>query len=176
MNTLHYYRCLDCLSVATAGESARGLECGLCAGKVEYLGQVNNGRIYREETYCPCDDRCTSAMGPHCDCSCGGANHGLGLRVRIMEVGTVKRLEIPDTHKAKRQVEEFRAALSAAAGEVDRLQAIGYGATREQTCRLYRLRQSIHKAKSRRCHKTRMADFGIVQPAAPTLFESAGVA
>lgn len=23
-----------------------------------------------------CDSRCTSATGPKCDCSCGGANHG----------------------------------------------------------------------------------------------------
>lgn len=27
-------------------------------------------------TDCPCDGRCTSAKGPNCDCSCGGANHG----------------------------------------------------------------------------------------------------
>lgn len=24
----------------------------------------------------PCDARCTSAKGPSCECSCGGANHG----------------------------------------------------------------------------------------------------
>jgi hypothetical protein len=23
-----------------------------------------------------CDARCTSAKGPNCECSCGGANHG----------------------------------------------------------------------------------------------------
>lgn len=25
-----------------------------------------------------CDPRCTSAIGPNCSCSCGGANHGCG--------------------------------------------------------------------------------------------------
>lgn len=24
-----------------------------------------------------CDPRCTSARGPNCECSCGGANHGV---------------------------------------------------------------------------------------------------
>lgn len=26
----------------------------------------------------PCDARCTNAIGPSCDCSCGGKNHGGG--------------------------------------------------------------------------------------------------
>jgi len=25
-----------------------------------------------------CDSRCTNAVGPNCDCSCGGKNHGSG--------------------------------------------------------------------------------------------------
>ncbi len=32
-------------------------------------------------TYSPdraCDSRCQNAIGPSCDCQCGGANHGLG--------------------------------------------------------------------------------------------------
>ncbi len=27
-----------------------------------------------------CDSRCLGAIGPNCDCSCGGANHGLNHR------------------------------------------------------------------------------------------------
>ncbi len=175
MSTLHYYRCIDCLSVATSENCFRGLECGLCAGPVEYLGQVNGGRIFREETYCPCDERCTSAMGPKCNCACGGVNHGCGLRVRIVEVGTVKRLDIPETGKARRQVAEFRAALSAAAGEIDRLQklpTIDWGGSRDDVVRLYKLRRAIRLANSRRCHKTRMSDLALVAPPAEaeTLF------
>ena len=26
---------------------------------------------------CPCDARCTGARGHNCECSCGGANHGM---------------------------------------------------------------------------------------------------
>ena len=29
------------------------------------------------ETDTPCDERCTSAKGPDCNCSCNGANHGI---------------------------------------------------------------------------------------------------
>lgn len=175
MSTLHYYRCLDCLSVATSGECQGGLECGLCAGPVEYLGQVNGGRIVREEFFCPCDQRCTGATGPHCDCSCGGANHGCGLSVRIVEVGTVKRLDIPDTGKARRQVAEFRAAIAAAVAENSRLQklpSIQWGGTREDQIRLAKIRRAMRLAKSRRCHKTRMNDLAIVAPPAEaeTLF------
>jgi hypothetical protein len=27
-----------------------------------------------------CDDKCHSATHPKCDCICGGANHGVGLK------------------------------------------------------------------------------------------------
>ena len=27
-----------------------------------------------------CDARCYDAKGPHCDCICGGKNHGAGLK------------------------------------------------------------------------------------------------
>lgn len=27
-----------------------------------------------------CDGRCYDAKGPHCDCVCGGRNHGVGLQ------------------------------------------------------------------------------------------------
>lgn len=29
------------------------------------------------ETDSPCDERCTSAKGPECNCQCGGINHGI---------------------------------------------------------------------------------------------------
>lgn len=36
--------------------------------------EVNQIRGVRTDT--PCDDRCTSAKGHQCECSCGGKNHG----------------------------------------------------------------------------------------------------
>jgi hypothetical protein len=30
-----------------------------------------------------CDSRCMNAIGPNCDCSCGGANHGRGHHVEL---------------------------------------------------------------------------------------------
>jgi hypothetical protein len=48
------------------------IPCTLCnrpmAGK-RLEGQVN--------TSVPCDARCTGAVGHTCECSCGGANHGI---------------------------------------------------------------------------------------------------
>lgn len=36
--------------------------------------QTVKGRLVPDHK---CDSRCTNATGPNCDCSCGGANHGL---------------------------------------------------------------------------------------------------
>ena len=30
----------------------------------------------------PCNAKCLNATGPHCECSCGGANHGAGVSMR----------------------------------------------------------------------------------------------
>lgn len=35
-------------------------------------------RLHAEEVPgSPCDARCTGAIGPDCECSCGGRNHGI---------------------------------------------------------------------------------------------------
>lgn len=33
-----------------------------------------------------CDQRCYLATGSHCDCACGGINHGVGLKQAIENV------------------------------------------------------------------------------------------
>ena len=43
-------------------------------------GEGIYGRFVKEKV---CDGRCMSAIGPSCDCSCGGTNHGAGHGVRI---------------------------------------------------------------------------------------------
>jgi len=42
-----------------------------CCGRAVLLEPVS-GR----KTATPCDERCTSATGHRCECSCGGRNHG----------------------------------------------------------------------------------------------------
>lgn len=44
--------------------------CVQCGGPVEMQ------RVYGVEIGMQCDDRCSSATGQHCECACGGVNHG----------------------------------------------------------------------------------------------------
>jgi hypothetical protein len=51
------------------------VEMGICEGckKMMRFGQLK--AFFRPEH--KCDARCTSARGHSCECSCGGANHGI---------------------------------------------------------------------------------------------------
>jgi hypothetical protein len=46
--------------------------CPTC-GRIVKLSHVLGATSPKE-----CDARCMNAVGPSCDCSCGGANHGAG--------------------------------------------------------------------------------------------------
>jgi hypothetical protein len=72
---------------ARAVELSREVPCPACgkAWSQDYysgprptlMGRVNaRNRLMVTGLECPCDGRCTGAVGPNCDCSCGGANHG----------------------------------------------------------------------------------------------------
>lgn len=48
-------------------------------------------------TYSPdhkCDSRCLNAKGPECTCSCGGANHGAGHAVTVVEASVEPVVEM----------------------------------------------------------------------------------
>lgn len=45
--------------------------CPICGARLKQVAGVR-GRV----TDTKCGARCTSAMGPNCDCECGGKNHG----------------------------------------------------------------------------------------------------
>lgn len=47
-------------------------DCPSCAGPL--AGKAING-VFKADH--PCDARCTGATGHNCECSCGGANHGM---------------------------------------------------------------------------------------------------
>lgn len=82
----HYYRCLECLDVfAVEHHHYSDLHCA-CGGRCEYMGRVQQDVLVRVEERTACDDRCTHARGPNCDCKCGGRNHGTGKTVTIIKV------------------------------------------------------------------------------------------
>jgi hypothetical protein len=106
----HYFRCNDCLTPVTVpGDAVTGdLVCGCGGESFEYLGRVSGYTWVRTEAICNCDGRCTQAIGPHCDCFCGGKNHGAGLAAwteKVVDTGRVR----------------FNARVSEAAAELGRI-------------------------------------------------------
>lgn len=47
-------------------------QCSLCGNDMWEIGNIQ-GTIVESV---PCDAKCHSAKGIHCECSCGGMNHG----------------------------------------------------------------------------------------------------
>jgi hypothetical protein len=114
----HYYRCVDCLTVMAAEVKLPYLQgswryhaiCDACGGKVEYMGEVHRDRLTVTQHQTPCDDRCTHARGPSCDCKCGGKNHGSHLTVAVrLDAGAIPHLETPDPARARLAAEQYRA-------------------------------------------------------------------
>lgn len=179
----HYYRCCDCLTVYAVDGARLSPEavCDLCDGKTEWMGRVAADRLVKVEFRCDCDDRCTAALGPKCNCKCGGKNHGASFAAYsrvIVDVGGVPRLTRPDTG-AKVKAAEYRAAL-ARAGEVATELATRKRVARltnEDFTRLYRAQCAVRKARRARCHRTRMrilADY-VASPAVVASLAGAAV-
>lgn len=112
-----FYRCLDCLSVIAVEQELkpfhweRGIyqvgRCGACNAWLESMGCVDRGRLVRDEVRSACDDRCTSARGPNCDCKCHGKNHGSGLVVTVqVDAGGIPVAQV--SASAKYRAEQFR--------------------------------------------------------------------
>ena len=76
-----YYRCKDCLTPVTipGNTKAGDLKCACGGDNFEFLGRVNGYTWVMTDAVCNCDGRCTHAIGPNCDCKCGGRFHGAGL-------------------------------------------------------------------------------------------------
>lgn len=110
-----FVRCSDCCGVMAVTEEPRHEWRCTCDGALVNMGRVSGAWLVRTAEECPCDDRCTSAKGPKCDCSCGGENHGTGMTVPVVHtIGGVPRLASPCPERAA----EFRAALEAARAAV----------------------------------------------------------
>lgn len=119
----NFYRCSDCTHVfAIEGpEIEPACDCGSMAN---HMGAVSADRLVRHESRCPCDHRCTGALGPICNCQCGGANHGMNrvaaVTVAVGGVPVVSGERLQDRLKIKAEflaaAEEARARLMARHG------------------------------------------------------------
>ena len=111
-----FIRCLGCLSVmAINGDRPQaGLRCGICSGRIEIMGIVHQDRLTKTEDRCACDERCTSATGPNCNCKCAGKNHGSGITVTVViDLGGIPKATPRNKEKSLRIYGEWQAARSA---------------------------------------------------------------
>lgn len=105
-----FLRCRGCLSVmATHAERPDpGIRCSACEGTIEVMGMVRQERLTQTAVRCACDLRCTMAMGPNCDCQCGGKNHGSQITVTVVkDLGGVPRITPVNPEKARRVYGEW---------------------------------------------------------------------
>lgn len=161
----HFFRCLDCLSVAAVDNPVpdRGwrqrytIECGACGGLLDHMGEVSGRSLIQRRTGCPCDGRCTGAIGPNCECSCGGENHGTGRLVEIIKgVGPVPVAKIKLCDEAKKIAEEWRAAKRNIEAAIVEIVDDGRWLPESEFNRLRQFRSVLWECKMARSHKGRM--------------------
>jgi hypothetical protein len=168
----HFYRCGDCLHVFALDGPQRlcnvvspaSLRCDCGSQRVAYMGRVGpDGAVGYTEERCACDSRCTSARGPICNCSCGGANHGTGATVRVRIDNTAATIE-PQADLPERlaALTAFRDACATARDAIDALPhaadvAAGkWVANRAAWERVFYARQSLRNAGNLKTHAARM--------------------
>lgn len=170
----YFVRCAICLSVAALEEHPREIQCGLCSALMEYMGRVERDRLVKDELRTPCDDRCTFARGPHCDCKCGGKNHGSKLVVTVRrDCGPVP--VVTPAHgrqQAELRAREYRAARGELLRQLDPIleqRRAGWIAA-DVYQRMRELQRTNAKTAQARDHAARMRAFravGIVPAAKP---------
>jgi len=172
-----FYKCVDCLSVmavdnrltpqyASVTPNAHGVSyayklgtCGLCNGKLEEMGQVKGTALTKPGERCPCDERCTSASGPNCNCQCGGENHGSGRMAQVeIIVGNVPRVTPANDSAALTRAAEYRAALAPLAEwlRVTRERKQTGWIAPEIYSKFMSVDNLVSKARASRTHKARM--------------------
>lgn len=122
---------------------------------MEYMGRVYQERLVKDETRCACDERCTSARGPKCDCHCGGRNHGRHAVVHVrIDCGKIVA-ETKPTAKQITEAKEYRATRDEAQEAYRPLAYAGH-LPYEQFIRKLRIERELAKAKKARTHAARM--------------------
>jgi hypothetical protein len=119
--------------------------------------------VYQLATACACDERCTNASGPNCDCSCGGKNHGTRKTVQVeIYMGKVKILSQVDA-KSLARAAEFRQAKKEAEERFNLVhgqnaESIRQGVWIDRSIYFKTLsaRKELNKAIGLKVHKTRI--------------------
>lgn len=163
----YFHRCADCLSVAALDREYGRAQCAECGGRMEYMGRTSkiaDSQLVRDTWRCPCDARCTHAMGPDCDCRCGGKNHGSGMWVPVTEsAGAVPLVHVkPGARKFadhyRALVESVRAAIQERYGRAIALKAGGVhleGPEYRLYCRGAAFNRRLNEVQGYRAHHTR---------------------
>ncbi len=157
-----FVRCVECLTIAAVTEApdCYNWQCGLCTGQIESMGKVERDRLTHTHRGSPCDDRCTFARGPRCDCSCGGKHHGSRLVVTIIrDAGPVPIVPMPNTDKAKRIAAEFQDYRARVLARLDTLLALKRQHVYLSDADFRRLRgiqRALCAARAARTHEARM--------------------
>ena len=76
---LHYFKCVDCLTPVTSHSRHTTFNCDCGGTNFKYMGIVLRDKTVLQDKVCKCNELCTFASGPNCNCACGGLNHGLGM-------------------------------------------------------------------------------------------------
>lgn len=167
----YFYRCRGCLDVCTSAEElplayrVTVAVCGTCGEHLEYLGRAERERLVKDGVRCACDDRCTSARGPLCSCSCGGRNHGAGMLAVVrysVDLGAVPVLVMPSPARAARLLADWvtfrdgRAVLQVELGALLDRRAAGEFLPRADFERLLRLQVINRKLGGYSSHAGRM--------------------
>lgn len=157
-----FVRCTTCLAVSAVDEHPNigDWQCGICNGSFENMGRVERDRLIHEHHEAICDERCTSARGPICNCHCGGQHHGSHRVVRVVrDAGKIPTVT-PNggREQARLNAEEFRRMKAAALALLDPLLASrgrGYLPAAEYD-RMRRLQAALRKAHEARVHSARL--------------------
>lgn len=159
---LYFYRCLDCLHVASTTEKAE--EC-FCGGSLSFMGYTKRDSrvLFDKSLATPCSTLCTDAAGPCCNCACGGAHHGTGRMIEVEKaVGTVPRLKVANQKALDRAseflslVESFPAFMSSKFGNSYKNYCDGIWISRQEWSAIYKTVSAFNQAKKLQVHKTRI--------------------
>lgn len=125
-----FYRCVMCCHVVAIEQvksmAMPDLHC-VCDGSMALMGFVGpkNDRLVLTEDRCPCDERCTHARGPNCDCSCGGKNHGTHAVVEVVvDAGDKPKIVIEHSAELKARAAEYHALRAPLVAERDALREL----------------------------------------------------
>ncbi len=171
----HFYRCIECLELTVIdGDQRYEILCD-CGARLDYMGHVHGDTLRIDTERSACDDRCTSATGPNCDCGCGGKNHGTNRVVQVQIItGAVPRVaaranlatRCAQVAAWQRAILEARERADAAThGAISAMQRREWIANKDLWWRATDLQKSIRKAAGYQTHKRRMAALAaIAQP------------